>query len=118
MRRTALGAAEPDEPVRPASVVGGISITVGQVERVLVNGFDISSAVSAVALGYRVGSQPRIELELIHHVAEVTALGDVDRHYLVDIPERTRVALVALGWKPPVGDPRFITMPRDPGEDA
>lgn len=79
---------------------------------ITVGGHDLSHAVRAITLWARAGSPPNIELDLA--LDSVHLLGDQDTR--VGIPERTRAALIALGWTPPATTPATPTAQASTGE--
>ncbi|MGH3495066.1 MAG: hypothetical protein ACRDQ1_17780 [Sciscionella sp.] len=63
--------------------------------QIIVGGTDLAPAVRSIQLCAGVDYRPELVLNLVLHEVEV------DGEITTTIPDRTREALVALGWTPP-----------------
>lgn len=75
---------------------GRIVLTLdGAHSRVLVDGHDISRAVTGVNVHARARGVPRVTLSVLAHAVEVEGVAELQ------LPAHTRAALIELGWTPP-----------------
>lgn len=80
-----------------------ITITPGKsigLDRIEVDGHDISKAVQRVDICLRPYAPPLVDLELNVHEIQTFEMAEAE----LLIPTDVRDALIALGWTPPTGD--------------
>lgn len=88
----------PQSPPRPATFhTVQLVIDPGGRGSIMVDGVDFSPAVNGMEIETKVGHTTQITLFLVESRVEF------DGQVTVGIPDRTRDALIALGWTPPAG---------------